>query len=291
MGVGSVVQRSVQIKIWQSSSIRTPSTIRSPSRPSAANALGQFYESRITTLCGLLDSVKSNSKLRRQERLPVSVPTSRSWRKQSRPKVYSRHSSSSCKINLALNLLTCPTSCVKSPCAIMRACPDFTNEGCDPIVAEVSSKVAIGERVRNITKRPVSKCSTKQVHKSFDLPKHTHGGPHQALTSLRILRDKMQELEDRVHIWLKSSNLRSALIRQKNTTPGIHDTFTERDHVLYCFRINVTGEGDTGSLLKDCGNDRQIRLKVRANSLRNISESNKNGRLECVSKAAVCLNR
>lgn len=99
----------------------------------------------------------------------------------------------------------------------------------------------------------------------------------------------MKELEDRLNVGLKSSNLRSTLVRQENTTPGIHDTFAERDHVLHGVSIDIVGKGDTRGLLKDLGNNRQVGLEVYANSLCNISKGDKNGGFESIPETAVCL--
>lgn len=99
----------------------------------------------------------------------------------------------------------------------------------------------------------------------------------------------MKQLEDRLNVGLKSSNLRSTLVGQENTTPGIHDTFAERNHVLHGVSVDIVGKGDARSLLKDLGNDRQVGLEVYANSLCNISKSDENGGFECIPETAVCL--
>lgn len=122
-----------------------------------------------------------------------------------------------------------------------------------------------------------------------DLPKDSHSRAHQAFATLAICGNKVEELEDRLNIRLKSSNLRSTLVGQEDTAPSIHDTFAEGDHILHGISIDIIGECDARRLLKDLCYNRQVGLEVYANSLCDISESDENGGFECISKTAVCL--
>lgn len=75
---------------------------------------------------------------------------------------------------------------------------------------------------------------------------------------------------------------RSALVGQKNTTPSIHDAFTERNNIIHHVVWEVGAGGDAGGLLENLANDRQVRIKVSSDGLGNIAEGLKNSRLELV---------
>lgn len=65
----------------------------------------------------------------------------------------SRHGGSSRQVDLTLDLLPRPTSSVDSPRPICRGVPDLAHKGRDPVIAEVSSELAIREGIRHITKK------------------------------------------------------------------------------------------------------------------------------------------
>ena len=109
----------------------------------------------------------------------------------------------------------------------------------------------------------------------------------------------MEELEDRFNIGLELSHcrwlstrrkdcvthlltLRLALIRQNNTTPGIHDSFAKRDDVVEHLNINVRAGGYNRCLLEDLGDDRQVCVEVCPDSLSNVSERLEDCRLQLI---------
>ena len=95
----------------------------------------------------------------------------------------------------------------------------------------------------------------------------------------------MKKLEDRLDKRLKLDDLRGTLVRQENTTPGIHYTFTEGDDVVERFKSNV-GTGCNGrSLLKDLSNHWQVNVELCPNGLSNITECFEDGRLQLVGRA------
>lgn len=56
----------------------------------------------------------------------------------------------SAHIDLALDLLTGPASSLDGPRAVLASCASLANEGGDPVVAEVSGKLAVGESIGKI---------------------------------------------------------------------------------------------------------------------------------------------
>lgn len=95
----------------------------------------------------------------------------------------------------------------------------------------------------------------------------------------------MKKLEDRLDKRLELDNLRGTLVRQENTTPGIHDTFTERDDVVERFKSNVGTGGNGRRLLKDLSNDWQVNVELCPDGLSNITECFEDGRLQLVGRA------
>jgi len=75
---------------------------------------------------------------------------------------------------------------------------------------------------------------------------------------------------------------RSALVGQKDTTPGIHDTLTERNDVINHVVWEVRAGGDTGGLLEDLANNRQISVKVGSDGLGDVTEGLENRGLKLV---------
>ena len=57
----------------------------------------------------------------------------------------------SAHVDLALDLLTSPASSLDGSRAVLASCAGLTNEGGDPVVAEVSGKLTVGESIGKIT--------------------------------------------------------------------------------------------------------------------------------------------
>lgn len=64
-----------------------------------------------------------------------------------------RHGSCSSQVDLTLDLLASPASSVNCTRAILPAGSCLSDQGGDPVVAEVSSKLAVGEGIGQITGR------------------------------------------------------------------------------------------------------------------------------------------
>lgn len=62
-----------------------------------------------------------------------------------------RHGSSRGQVNLALDLFSSPSSSVNCTRAILPAGPCLPHQSGDPVIAEVRSKVAIREGIRQVT--------------------------------------------------------------------------------------------------------------------------------------------
>ena len=75
---------------------------------------------------------------------------------------------------------------------------------------------------------------------------------------------------------------RSALVRQKDTTPSIHDALTERDNVINHVVWEVGAGGNAGGLLENLANNRQVGIEVSADGLADITEALEDGRLQLV---------
>lgn len=54
-------------------------------------------------------------------------------------------------VDLALDLLAGPASGLDGPVAVLAGGASFPNQGCDPVVAEVSGELTVGESIREIT--------------------------------------------------------------------------------------------------------------------------------------------
>lgn len=74
----------------------------------------------------------------------------------------------------------------------------------------------------------------------------------------------------------------SALVRQKNSTPSIHDAFTERNNVVHHVVWEVGAGGHAGGLLENLANDCQVRIEVGSDGLGDVAKGLKNRRLELV---------
>lgn len=70
-----------------------------------------------------------------------------------------------------------------------------------------------------------------------------------------------------------------------DTTPGIHNTLTQRDDIANHLNGTVRGSSDCSSLLEDLCHHRQICLKVSRDGTGDIAEALQNGRLELIGES------
>lgn len=165
-------------------------------------------------------------------------------------------------------MLASPPSSVNGAGTILAACPCLPNKGGDPVLAEEASKLAVRVGINKVTN-------------------NTHGGSHQSLApAARVLRDDVKKLENRLDEGLQLGYLRSALVGQEDTTPGIHDTLTERDNVVEHLNGDIVAGGNGRGLLENLGNDRQVGVELSSDSLGNVAKCLENGGLELVGGAS-----
>lgn len=189
-------------------------------------------------------------------------------------------------VHLTLDLLTSPPRGVEGTRAILAGVSRVPDQGSNPLLAEEGSKLAVRESIDQVTTHLVSKRRTVDKKELLNIPKNTHGRSHKSLApAARVLRNDVKKLEDRLDKGLKLDDLRGTLVRQENTTPGIHDTFTKRDDVVERFKSNVGTGGNGRSLLKDLSNDWQVNVELCPDGLSNITECFEDGRLQLVGRA------
>lgn len=70
-----------------------------------------------------------------------------------------------------------------------------------------------------------------------------------------------------------------------DTTPGVHDSFSQRDDVVVHLIAAIRAGSDGGGLLEHLSDNGEVGLKVAANRVGNITEALKNGRLELVAQS------
>lgn len=208
-----------------------------------------------------------------------------------------RHTST--HVDLALDLLTGPAGSLNCAFAVLSGCASLSHKRGDPVVAEVGSELAVGEGISKITS--VQLVYAIQTRSCQDLPNNTHGRPHQTFAAVALLGDNVKELEDRLDERLQLGDYdlismlisylckseeqhtrRGALVGQKNTTPSIHDAFTERNNVVHHVVWEVGAGGHARGLLENLANNCQVRIEVGSDGLSDITKGLKNRRLELV---------
>lgn len=85
-------------------------------------------------------------------------------------------------------------------------------------------------------------------------------------------------------IYRERLTLVSGLHGIDDTAPSIHDAFPEGNDVVEHLVRAISGGSNSSSLLQNLNNNREISLKVTANSAGNVAETLEDGRLELVGK-------
>lgn len=112
----------------------------------------------------------------------------------------------------------------------------------------------------------------------------------------------MKEVEDRFHVGLQLGDytivsclswyriegilltLRRSLVGKEDTSPSIHDAFTERDNVVEHVKRHVRACSYARGLVEHLCDHRQVSVEVCSNGLSNVTERLEDRRLELVAE-------
>ncbi len=149
---------------------------------------------------------------------------------------------------------------------------------------------------------------SRQVHPyagRCTLPNNTHRRPHQRLAAVSIVGDAVEELEDGRDVRLedagyrricqqprracgekKKHTLATALHGANDAAPRIHDALTQSNNIVVHLVRTIGARRDSGSLLQHLRDNREVRLKVPADSAGNVTKALQDGRLELIGKGS-----